>query len=233
MVTNMEKIIARLLFVPITGFFAFLLFTQFGKSLNDLIYNLTEDNYLIFLRFDTRDTVIFWITVSWIIAHIIFEIVAHLYKDFKCKRLLAHLRYSPITILVVSVFAIQAYDVGMITYSKQQIRNYIYDDAQLIIEPDIILHNNYRHWCGNGASAQENYLYFDTASEGMNNTNPYVRARSLLMADEVQDWINGGDKRFDNYLANSCRDSDTIVQNVAEGLLNKSESSCEKSLLKR
>jgi sterol desaturase/sphingolipid hydroxylase (fatty acid hydroxylase superfamily) len=165
MMTDKEKIIARLLFVPITGVFAFLLFTQFGKSLNGLIYNLTEDNYLIFLRYDTRDTVIFGVTVSWIITHIIFEIVAYLYKDFKCKRFLALLRYSPIAILIISVLAVQAYDAGMINYSKQQIRNYIYDDAQLIIEPDIRLHNNYRHWSGNGASATENYLYFETVSE--------------------------------------------------------------------
>ncbi len=32
------------------------------------------------------------------------------------------------------------------------------------------------------------------ASEGINNENPYVRARSLLMTEEVRDWINGGDK---------------------------------------
>ncbi len=88
MLTNPQKIIARILFVLVTGIFVFLLFTQFGKSLNDVIYSLTEDYYLIFLRFDTRDKVIFWVCVSWIIAHIIFEIIAYLSKNFRYKRLL-------------------------------------------------------------------------------------------------------------------------------------------------
>lgn len=190
----MEKLIARILFVPLTGIFVFLLSTQFGNSLNDVIYNLTENYYLIFLKFDTREKVIFWVSVSWIITHIIFEITAYLSKNFTYKRLLTNLRYAPIAILVVSGIVVLTYDAGMIAYSKQQIRNYIFNDSQLIVKSDFRLHNNYRHWCGNGASAYENYLYFDVASEGINNENPYVRARSLLMTEEVRDWINGGDK---------------------------------------
>ncbi len=122
------------------------------------------------------------------------EITAYLSKNFTYKRLLTNLRYAPIAILVVSGIVVLTYDAGMIAYSKQQIRNYIFNDSQLIVKSDFRLHNNYRHWCGNGASAYENYLYFDVASEGINNENPYVRARSLLMTEEVRDWINGGDK---------------------------------------
>ena len=226
----MEKLIARILFVPLTGIFVFLLFTQFGDSLNDVIYNLTKDNYPIFLRFDTREQLIFWVSVSWIITHIIFEITAYLSENFRYIRLLTNLRYAPIVILVFSGIVVLSYDVGMIAYSKQQIRNYIFSDSNSIVEPDFRLYNNYRHWCGNGALAYENYLYFDTASEGINNTNPYVRARSLLMTREVQDSINGGDERFDNFLANGCHDSNAIVQSVTEDILNKSESSCQKFL---
>lgn len=233
MLTKTGNLIARLLFVPVTGVFAFLLFTQLGNSLNSLIYNLTENYYLIFLRFDTREKVIFWISAGWIISHVCFEIIAYFSKNFRYKRLLTNLRYAPIAVFIISVIVVPIYDAGMISYSRQQIRNYLYDDSQVINEPQIRLQNDYRHWCGNGASARENYLYFDTASEGIDNTNPYVRARSLVMTREVQDWLNGGDKRFDNFLANSCLDSDAIVRDAAEELLNKSEWSCEKFLLKK
>jgi hypothetical protein len=209
------------------------LFTQFGDSLNNVIYNLTEDSYPIFLRFDTREQVIFGVSVGWIITHIICEIAAYLSKNFGYKRLLTNLRYAPIVILVFSGIVVLSYDVGMIAYSKQQVRNYIFSDSNSIAEPDFRLHNNYRHWCGNGAIAYENYLYFDAASEGINNTNPYIRARSLLMTREVGNWLNGGDKKFDNFLANSCRDSNIIVQNVAESILSKSQSSCQEFLLLR
>ena len=233
MLTKTGNLIARLLFVPVTGVFTFLLFTQFGNSLNSIIYNLTEDYYLIFLRFDTREEVIFWVSAGWIISHICFEIIAYFSKNFGYKKLLTNLRYAPIAVFIIFVFVVPIYDVGMITYSRQQIRNYLYDDSQVITEPQIRLHNDYRHWCGNGVSARENYLYFDTASEGIDNTKPYVRARSLVMTREVQDWLNGGDKRFDNFLANSCLDPDAIVRDTAEELLNKSESRCENYLLKR
>jgi hypothetical protein len=228
--TKTKSFIARLLFVPVNGLFAFAFFAHLGKSLNDLIYNLTENNYLIFLRFDTRDTVIFWTAASWIAAHLIFETIQFLSSNFRYKKLLTNLRYAPVMILIISGFAVVSYDAGMIAYSRQQIRNYIYNDSQLVIEPDISLHNNYRSWCGNGFFAQENYLYFDTASEGINDENPFVRSRSLIMMSEVRDWINGGDKRFDDHLANSCRDPDALVRNTAEVLLNDSDSSCQRLL---
>jgi hypothetical protein len=207
------------------------LFAQFGDSLNDVIYNLTEDNYPIFLRFDTREQVIFWVSVSWIITHIVFEICAYVSKDFRYKRILTNLRYAPIVILLFSGIVVLCQDAGMIALSKQQIRNYIFSDSNSIAEPDFRLHNNYSHWCGNGAIAYENYLYFDTASEGINNTNPYIRARSLLMMREVGNSLNGGDKRFGNFLSKSCRDSNITVQNVAESILNKSQSTCLEFLL--
>jgi len=229
----MEKLIARIFFIPITGFFVFLLFTQFGKSLNDIIYNLTEDNYLIFLRFDTRDKVVFGISTGWIIAHIIVEISAYFSKNFRFKRLLTNLRYAPIAIFIFSGFIVPIYDAGMIEYSKRQIRNYIYSASPTIEKPNFRLHNNYRHWCGNGASAQENYLYFNAASEGINNENPSIRARSLLMSADVQDWLNGGDKRFNVFLAKSCRDADRIVWSAAENYLNDRNLSCQKYLLSK
>ncbi len=117
---NVGKLIARLLLVPITGFFAFPLFTQFGNSLNDVFYALTEDNYELFLRFDTRETVIFWITAIWIITHFVFEITAHFSKNFRYKRLLTNLRYAPIAIVIISGFAVVAFDAGMIVIQNSK-----------------------------------------------------------------------------------------------------------------
>src|SRR5688500_694004 len=231
MSSEWEKLIARILFIPVTGVFVFLVFTQFAKSLNDIIYSLTEDSsYHIFLRFDTRDKVVFWLSVCWIISNIVLEIVAYFSENFRFRfpKLLTNLRYAPIVGFILSWFLILIYDAGRIEYSKQQIRNYIFADSQSIKKPDFPLYNNYRHWCGNGAIAQENYLYFGTASEGINDENPYVRARSLLMSSEVNNFFNGGDERFENFLANSCRDSDQIVREAAESYLNDRNSTCQK-----
>lgn len=233
MLTNKGKLIARLLFVPVSGLFAFLLFAHFGKSLIQLMYALTKDDYELFLRFDTREEIVFWISAGWIASYAALEVTAHFSAQFKYKRLLTNFRYAPVAILLISGFVTIIYDAGMISYSKGQIRNYVFSGSQSIAEPDFLLYNNYRGWCGNGFSAWENYLYFDTASEGLKDADPYVRARSLLMAREVQDWLNGGDERFDNFLANACSDSDNVVKDAAENLLNKSQSSCRKYLLSR
>lgn len=236
MPTEKEILIARLIFVPFASIFIFSLFTQVGKSLNDLFYALTENtDYHIFLKFDTREKVVFGFSVSWIILQIAFEFIAYFSKNFRLKfrRLLTNLRYAPIAVLIFSGFAVAVYDAAMIAYSKHQIRNYIFNSSQSVAEPDFPLFNNYRHWCGNGASAWENYLYFETAAEGINDENPYVRARSLLMSAEVQDWINGGDERFDNFLAKSCTDSNQIVKTTAEKYLNDWHSGCQKYLLSK
>ena len=229
-----EKLIGRMLFVPITGIFTFLLFSNFGQSLNNVIYNLTENwHYHIFLKFDTREKVVFWASAILITAHFIFEVAAYFSKNFRFKRLLTNLRYAPIAILSFSLLIIPIYDAGMIAYSKRQIRSYVFSDSQTIEKPDFRLFNNYRHWCGNGAISWENYLYFDTAAEGINDKNPYVRSRSLLMSSEVNNFFNGGDERFDNFLANSCRDSDQIVRDVAESYLNGWDSTCKEFLLEK
>lgn len=221
------KFIARLFFIFISGFFAFHLFTQFGNSLNNIIYDLTENYYHIYLRFDTRETVIFYFFIFWLAAYFVLEFSAFFSKGFKFKRLLTNFRYAPIAAFISSIFIIAAFDLTMIEYSKWEIRNYIYSSSQNVEKPDFKLFNNYRHWCGNGAVAQENYLYFDTAAEGINDENPYVRSRSLLMAADVQNWLNGGDVRFDRFIEQSCQDSNQIVRKTVESLLKDSTKSCE------
>lgn len=227
-----EILVLRILFVPISGFFAFQLLTHFGKSLNDLIYNFTEDYYLIFLRFDTREKVVLSVTLIWMIAHLSFEIIAYCSDHFRFKRLLTNLRYAPIVVLFLSMFIIPAYDSGRIAYSKWQIRNYVFSYSDFIEEPRLYLHNDYRHWCGNGFIANESYLYFKTAAEGLNDENPHVRARALLMTERVADtFINGTDRvRFNEILQKSCLDSDSTVRRTAQEILLDRETDCPRIL---
>jgi hypothetical protein len=226
-----EILCLRIFLIPVTGFFVFQLFSVFVKSLNDVVYYSTlKTDYHLFLRFDTRETVVLGLSLFWILTLLLFEIVAAFRENFKYSRLLTNLRYAPIAVLFFSPIVVLVFDFAMIEYSKRQIRNYLYSASQAVEKPAITLHNNYRHWCGNGASAQENYLYFETASEGFDNENPIVRARSLLAAAEVRDWLNGGDERFDDFLAKSCRDRENIVRVTAENYLIGSDSSCEKIL---
>ena len=224
----MKKLLLRLFFVPFNAIFIFWLFTNFGKSLNDIIYNLTEDNYNFFLRFDTRAEVVFGASVSWITAHIIFEIISHFSKNFRFKRLLTNLRYAPIAIILLSGFIIPIYDVGMIAYSKHQIRNYIFSNAQSIEKPDLNLHSNYRGWCGNGYFANQSYLYYETASEEINNKNPNIRARALFATNSIADIFNGTDRqRFSVVLSKGCQDSSEIVRAIAENILNDRNENCQ------
>lgn len=234
MLSKKEKLIARILFIPATGFFVFLLFNHLGKPLNDVIYNLTEDNYSIFLRFDSLAHVVFWVSIIWILLHFTFEITAYLSENFPFKRLLTNLRYAPIAIFIFSGFIIPIYDAGMIAYSKWQIKNYVFSSSQSIEEPVIKLHNDYRHWCGNGAMGRRKDLYFETAIEGIESENPKTRIRSWLMAYDVWDFFNGSkSERLDVILKKGCNDSDSNIRNIAENFLKWRQSDCQKFLLSK
>lgn len=229
-----EKLALRILFIPVSGFFSLQLFALFGNSLNALIYNLTEKTGdPLYLSFETREKVILWFSLFWIGSLFFLELSTAFRKNFKFRWLLTNLRYAPVVILFFSTAVVMIFDLGMIEYSKWQIRNYLFSDSQIIEKPEISLHNNYRHWCGNGFSARENYLYFETASAGFNDENPFVRSRSLLMAARVQDWLNGGDRRFANFLVKSCQDSDETVRATVERYLNAENSGCQKLLSKK
>lgn len=56
--------------------------------------------------------------------------------------------------------------------------------------PEFDLHNNYRHWCGNGAAAQEYELYGDTPAAYIDGSDPATRARALQASMFVYDWLN-------------------------------------------
>lgn len=137
------------------------------------------------------------------------------------SRLLIDFRYGPIAIGLVFSLALLAFDKGMISYSKYQISRYVYDSAESVAEPDLFLHNDDRGWCGNGLIANLNYTYFDTASTGLLDSDEYIRARSLLMANDVSNYFNGGDIRFDRALVAACEDESNVVRNVAEDLISR------------
>lgn len=228
--SKIGKLSLRILFIPVTGLFVLQIFSLFGRSLNNLVYNLTEDSkFHIFLRYDTRDFVILWFCVFWIVSLFILEFCAAFLKNFKFRRLLTNLRFAPIFILIFSTLIVIAFDLGMIEYSKHQIRNYVYSESDLIEKPDFRPHVDYRGWCGNGYSARESDLYFDVASEGLTAENPKIKARAFLMTLEVRDFFNGGDfAKLDEVLRKTCNDTDFEVRNLAEIYLEKS--GCEKYL---
>lgn len=223
----------RLLLIPVSAMFALILFTQIGDFLNSILYDLTEDSYQIYLKYNTRETLTQWIFIFWLAVYLILETALFFQNNFRFNRLLTHFRYAPFAIIFFSCVIVFVFDLAMIEYSKWEIRNYVFSKSETVVEPDFRLHNNYRHWCGNGAVAQENYLYFETASEGGNDENPYVRSRSLLMSADVQNLFNGGDERFNRLLAKSCSDSSSVVRDAAEQYLIKSDRNCQQYLLSR
>jgi hypothetical protein len=227
------RFLLRLSLVPVSAMFALILFTQVGDFLNNILYDLTEDSYHFYLKYDLRASVIQWIFIAWLAVYLILETASFFQKNMRFNRLLTHFRYAPFAIIFFSCVNVFVFDLAMIEYSKWEIRNYVFSKSETIVEPDFRLHNNYRHWCGNGAVAQENYLYFETAAEGSNDENPYIRSRSLLMAADVQNFLNGGDERFRRLLAKSCSDSSLIVRDVAEQYVVKSGRTCQQYLLSR
>ena len=94
-------------------------------------------------------------------------------------KLLTHLRYGPIAILVLSITAILATDFLLIQYSRWQLIRYIHSDASITERPSFRLHNTYRGWCGNGSSANEYLLYGHTAVAYIHDADPATRARAL------------------------------------------------------
>ena len=227
MQNNIGKLFARILFVPFSAFFLYILLASFLKSLNNLSYNLTENSYEIFLRFDTLENVS-WILFGLLSAiYLISEFAAFFNRKIALSKLLTNFRYAPIAILIFSGVVVTFYDLGMIEYSKWQIENYIFRESADVQEPNLILHNDYRHWCGNGAMAREKDLYFDTSIAGIGSENPQIRTRSWLMAYNVWDFFNGSESpQLDMILKKGCADSDKNVRNAAEKFLQWRNINC-------
>ena len=131
-------------------------------------------------------------------------------------KLLTHLRYGPIAILVLSITAILATDFLLIQYSRWQLIRYIHSDASVAERPSLRLHNTYRGWCGNGSSANEYLLYGDTAAAYIDDADPATRARAVQASMYVYDWLNiPHDGPSIDALKKAIEDPDPMVRDIA------------------
>jgi len=131
-------------------------------------------------------------------------------------KLLTHIRYGPIAVFVFSLVAIAAFNLALIQYSRFQIIRYVHSDAPVTERPSFELHNNYRHWCGNGMAANEYALYGDTPAAYIDDPDPATRARALQASMYVYDWINNPqDGPSIEVLKKAAADPDPLIRAIA------------------
>ena len=131
-------------------------------------------------------------------------------------KVLTHLRYGPIAVVVFSIITCLASDMFLIQYSKWQLVRWIHSDAPVTATPEFRLHNNYRGWCGNGFGANEYYLYGSTPAAYIDDADPAVRARALQASMYVYDWMNEpADGPSIEALKKATTDSDPTVRHIA------------------
>ena len=153
---------------------------------------------------------------AWLIGLVSLEIVWLWRKRKPFPRLLSHLRYGPVAVLIFSIAITLSFDAVMIEHSKYVIRSYVHGRSNPESIVDLKLHNDYRGWCGNGYTAREYYLYAETAAEGFSSPDPAVRARSLQASVAVYDWLNGvDDGPFYPIMDKAVRDDDPLVRAIA------------------
>jgi hypothetical protein len=233
MTTSILKLGARLLTVPLGAIFLIQLLTVTADSLNNVAYALTENTYGLYLRYDTREMLVFCVFVVLVVLQVTLEIASFSSSRIAASRILFHLRYGPIAVLFLSTVFVIMLDLALVEVSKYQVRSYVYQNSISLEPPDLTLHNDYRGRCGNGVSARENYLYFEAASSGAHDPDPYVRSRSILMSSRVQNWMNGGDPRFDEMIAEACSDTNEVVKQTVDNYLTDRSSSCDNLRYKR
>lgn len=136
---------------------------------------------------------LFWYIILgfWLCGLAVLEINLMWRDRNPLPRILKHLRYGPIVVMLFSSLVVIAFDQAMIGYSRYEIRSYVYGNTSPDIEVRFELYSDYRSWCGNGYTANEYSNYADTAAEGFSSTDPAVRARSLRVSIAVYDWLNG------------------------------------------
>jgi hypothetical protein len=225
-----HKLIFRLFWIPFAAAFLFLLLSTISRSLNNILAYLTEDSYELYLKFETREWLILFLLALAVLIHLVLELFAHFSEKVARSRILTHLRYGPAAVTFLWIGFVPLFDAAMIEFSRQKIRNYVYNGSRSAGEPDLmLLHNNDRGWCGNGASATYEHLYYPTASAGLQDPDPAVRALSFLASAEVRDFLNGS-RGFRSDTAAACRDESAFVRNTVDQYLAGSNSSCGKVL---
>jgi hypothetical protein len=132
------------------------------------------------------------------------------------RKLLTHLRYGPIAVLIFSVATILGSDFLLIQYSRWQLVRWIHSNAPVTEKLSLDLHNNDRGWCGNGRSATRYDLYGDTAAAYIDDADPAIRARALQASMYVYDWVNQPkDGPSVVALTKATSDPDPMVRDIA------------------
>ena len=152
----------------------------------------------------------------WMISWVFLETRSFRRSGQRPPRLLTHLRYGPIAIVVFSIATIVATDFLLIQYSRWEIVRYIHSDAPATDEPSFKLHSNYRGWCGNGYGAQRYYLYGDTPAAYIDAQDAATRARALRASMKVYDWMNmPNDGPSIDAVNKAATDPDPMVREIA------------------
>ena len=173
-----------------------------------------EENWIWFndLAFKVRIVT----AVLWMATWAFLELRSANRVGLPTPKLLTHLRYGPIAILVLSVVTILASDQFLIQYSRWQLVRWIHSDVPVTEKLPLNLYNNYRGWCGNGWSANEYYLYGDTPAPYIDDPDPATRARALQASMYVYDWVNEpNDGPSIAALKKATTDSDPTVRDIA------------------
>ncbi len=156
------------------------------------------------------------VAILWIATWAYLEIMRHRQSTRQRPRLLTHLRYGPIAVVVFSLATLLCYDTMMIQYSRWQIVRYIHSNASPREELNLDLHNNFRGFCGNGMAAHTYALYGTTPAEYIDDPDPLVIARAVKASIYVYDWINhSSEGPSRDVIRKAMADENPLVREIA------------------
>jgi hypothetical protein len=161
----------------------------------------------------TKFTFCFQIVAAclWIATWAYLEIMASRQSTRQKPRLLTHLRYGPIAVVVLSLALFFYYDVMMTQYSRWQIVRYIHSNTSPWEPPNFHLYSNYRGFCVYGIPVHRYALYGATPAKYFDHPDPLVRARAL----KASIYINPGDALLANRLKKAMADENPLVRQIA------------------
>jgi hypothetical protein len=167
------------------------------------------------------------VVTLWVTAWASLELLVGKGHEQPRPRFLTHLAYGPVAVLLLSISSIIFTDVMLFEYSRWQIVRYIHSNASLEHSPSFSLHNNYRHWCGNGYAAQQYALYGATPVPYFDDSDPAVRVRALRASMHIYDWVNHpADGPSIDVLRKAIDDPDPLVRKVAAEFQRELEGPC-------
>ena len=209
-------VLLRLCCATVSAYIFVLYMPNPAYLLYPLLRSLGASSYEEWYWYDLAFKVRVITVVLWIATWALLELRNVTRAGRPTPKLLTHLRYGPIAILVFSVATILASDFLLIQYSRWQLVRWIHSDAPVTEKFSLKLHNNYRGWCGNGFSANEYGLYGDTAAAYIDDADPAIRARALHASMYVYDWLNKpNDGPSIVALKKATSDPDPIVRDIA------------------